>query len=398
MGFASGRVSFRRFELRGFSPGEPDEVAAKFAAQRFGEERSANADGTEVGWIGPAHLFQSEFEAADVVFGRFVFVQLRIDSMSAPSAIVRTYRAIEEHAMLEESGKEYLSRGEKKAARETAEARAAEEAKAGAFRKTAAHPLMIDLEKRRAYFGALSAGAADRLMSLLGRTLDVKVEPVDVGHAAFEVADRLSLVRALDDLTPWHLIEGEAEGESFGAPDRSLLGREFLSWLMHEVQREGGAVAIEPAGANLPSEVIVMLENSISLDCDFHVTGRAIVYGDSPATAPETRAALTQGKQPTKLGMVLCASGDQYALTLDGPKWQVGGLKMPDVDEIDLASRLEERFAHVVRASELLDAIFASFLRVRLGGEQKRALASLRQWAKGEPVLAGSSNDLRVAQ
>jgi hypothetical protein len=206
-----------------------------------------------------------------------------------------------------------------------------------------------------------------------------------------------------------HLVDppdGHSNGSPIDPADRGYLGREFLSWLWHEVDSGDGKVAIAPGQSMpLPEVASVFIERMMHLDCDFQITGRDMIYSDSPSTSKEARAALRTGKQPNKMALVVACGGEQYGLVLDGPKWQVGSLKLPDSDEADPRARLEERCRQVVRSSAVLDGLFAAYLGQRFGGEFGKIAGRLRAWAlngAGSPVPAEpkspDASHLRIAR
>ncbi|HUU84652.1 MAG TPA: hypothetical protein VM243_14225 [Phycisphaerae bacterium] len=387
MGFASGSVSFQRYHVSGPHPKTVDKsVIEKLGEHAFGAAHSASSDGIETGWIAPTHLFDTRIEESKVCVGRFLHVAMRLDRTAAPPNVVRSYQKMEEAAALDASGKQSLNREEVRQAREAAEARAEKESRAGAFRRMAAYPMVFDPEGRAVYFGSLSATAQDKLLLLFAETFGAKLVPMNAPEVAARISEETGCHRAYEDAVPFHLADppvGEGNGQGpVDAADRSFLGREFLTWLWHEGDTREGAVPIGSDGRhNLPGDVEVVMDKMLKLDCDFQLTGRDVIYADSPADAPEARAALRTGKQPTRAGLTLWVGADEYVFTLDAAKWQVGGLKVPDADEPDPRVRLEERLMHVVRCSAVLDALYAAFLGVRFGREFSTQAGRMRKWA-----------------
>lgn len=400
MGIASGSVSFRRYLARGKLPGGIDQRLIDLLREHaFGEAAHVAADGSEIGWIAPTHLFDTNLDAEKVVAGPYLHLAMRLDKTAAPANVVRSYRRMEELAALEASGKATLTKEERRQAAEAAEARAEQEARSGAFRRISAHPLLFDLESRIVYFTSLGTSAHDKLMSLLADTFNVRLEPLGAAELAFRHAEDAGRGRSFEDATPAHLIEPPVAGEGpADENDRSFLGREFLTWLWHEVEQGDGTVGLTANGrTRLPGEVAVLIDRSMQLDCDFKVSGRDVIYGDGPGRSPEARAALTTGKQPTRMGLVLAAGGETYTLTLEMPGFLVRGLKLPDIDEPIAQVRLEERCRRIVEISDILDALYAVFLKVRLGRDYKGMIGRLRQWATGMTAHPEQDASLRIA-
>lgn len=401
MGIASGSVSFRRYQAQGKIPKVVDqEVVELLKAHAFGTAERAVADGTEVGWIAPTHLFDTEIELEKVTADRFLRVVMRVDRTAAPPDVVRSYRFIEERAAMEASGRSRLNKEERRQAAEAAGARAEREARRGAFRRITAHPLLFDPERRTVYFTSLGGGAHDKLVSLFASTFQARLEPLGAAELAFRHAGESGHGRSYEDASPAHLIESPANGEATGEEqDRSFLGREFLTWLWHEVDQGDGTIRLPADGrTRRPAAAAIVIDRTMQLDCDFKISGRDVFYGTGPARFPEARAALTTGKQPTKMGLVLAAGEDSYALTLEMPGLFVRGLKLPEVDEPSGSARLEERCRHIVAVADLLDALYGTFLKDRLGRDHAKRLGRLRQWAAETGPAGPLETSLRLAR
>ena len=93
--------------------------------------------------------------------------------------MIKAYIRLEEAAALEAKGREFLLRGERKLAKEAAITRAAQEARAGAFRRMASYPVLIDLEQQTVYLGSLSQGVADKVLKLFSDTFEANLDPMN---------------------------------------------------------------------------------------------------------------------------------------------------------------------------------------------------------------------------
>ena len=81
MGFASGPVSFQRFQITGHGPKAiDDKFLAALQEQALGHAPPL-PDDTQVGWLGGRHLFDTEFTAETVAYGRFAFLAVRVDKL-----------------------------------------------------------------------------------------------------------------------------------------------------------------------------------------------------------------------------------------------------------------------------------------------------------------------------
>lgn len=399
MGFASGSASFRRFFLVGERPASwSAEWQAAVAEHAFGRQGSAASDGVEVGWIVPNHLFDVDFaEPHRIEYERFVYLAMRVDRAAPPASVVRSYRVMEERAALEASGRDTLTRAERRLARDAADQRAREEAESGMYRRIAAYPVVLDMEAGVVYFGSLGASAADRLTRLFSDTFRVTLAPATLEEVAQRAAERHGSARALDDATPTHFAphpadgdhnrhaEAEGDGSPFAPGDHTFLGREFLTWLWRGLEHEEGVFPI--AG---DATLLLAANRAMSLDCMYGVSGRVSLVCDAPSRAREARTALQVGKQPTRVGLILSHQGDEYTLTLDGPKWQISELTLPPPEEGEPRAMLIDRFNHFRAVAGALDGLFSSFLTRRLNGVWPQESAALRRWVQeGARVAEG---------
>ncbi|MCK4340498.1 MAG: hypothetical protein KAY37_02090 [Phycisphaerae bacterium] len=385
MAFASGPVSFLRFMIDGSLPTDiTDKLVQAVNSRAFGKS-GVQSDGTQSGWIGPRHLFETEIAAEHIACGPFVHLAVRIDRLKAPANVVKAYIRLEEETALQTGGREFLNRGEKRQAREAALIRADQETRAGGFRRMKAYPLLIDLEHQMVYLGNSGPSVADKVMQLFYDTFGRGLEPVDPERVAVRIMERARKTRALESLTPFTLVtppEGYGEAAvGFAGTDLNFLGKEFLTWLWYRIDADEGPLKVRTG-----DEVTVMIDKIVRLKCDFGLTGTDVITADSPANLPEARAALRIGKQPTKMGLIVGAPAGEFRFTLDGMRLAVSGLTLPeDETEQDVRARLEQRFESITDVANLLDALFEMFLLSRTDRNWSRDLRSMSAWAAGQP-------------
>jgi hypothetical protein len=187
----------------------------------------------------------------------------------------------------------------------------------------------------------------------------------------------------LEDAVPSHLIDppDEVDGDiySLDPEDRGFLGREFLSWIWHRVEdAEGVFELIRHA------DVAASLVTQMQLRCDFNLTGSTTVQCDAPSRAVEGRAALTIGKQPVRLSLLLAARAGEWSFTLDAANLDVSGLVLPATDSKERALVLESRFESMADLSDVLDGLYTEFLRTRLSSGWSQTWNACRGWARGK--------------
>jgi hypothetical protein len=404
MAFASGSVTFRRYRVVqcGFKVVDEAFIDALNGCA-FGRYRTVE-EGVDLGWVTPAHLFDVDFAGEKIAAGRFAHFRLRRDRTTVPAGILRSYVEIERLAALEASGREFLTREERRQAKEAAQARADKEARSGAFRRIAAYPVLFDLDQQMLYFGNTSAAANDALRTLFADTFDAELMPAGAHEQAYALVGTNGHARELEDARPAHLVatpEG-VDGAYYSSDpaDRAFLGREFLSWLWYQVDVAEGLIKTprrQGALARAEDEIATAIASVAHLRCDFNLTGTDVIRSDAPSSSPEGRSALAVGKQPSKLGLILGGSSGEWTFVLDGARLDVSGLALTPVEEEDAHARLEARFEGVAELGSVIDGLFAAFLEVRFSQEWPRILGRMAEWAAAGRLASRQSTRRRAS-
>jgi DNA recombination-dependent growth factor C len=71
-----------------------------------------------VGWTSFSSPFRPDFEGSSFLFGTYLVFSLRVDRKSIPAKVIQKHCAMEEARKLSQSGREFLSRSEKKMIKE----------------------------------------------------------------------------------------------------------------------------------------------------------------------------------------------------------------------------------------------------------------------------------------
>lgn len=384
MAFASGPVSFQRFQISGAGIAEMDDAFVDALSARAFGKTGLLSDDIQLGWIGPNHLFETEILAASIAFGRFAHLALRVDRLKAPPNVVKSYVNMEQQIALQTSGREFLSRGEKRLAKQAALDRVEKEIRGDGFRRMNSHPVLIDLEEGTVYLAALGANVADQLMQLFSDTFGGGLEPADVERTTLRLMSGTKHARAIENLTEGALVrppDGYDEGGAkFSTGDLSFLGKELLSWLWYQIDSDEGALQLASG-----DHIVVMIDQMLRLKCDFGMTGTDLITADGPTALPEARAALAIGKQPNKAGLIIGGPSGEFRLKLDATRLSVSGLILPGGDaEADERERLEQRFEQVADAAHLIDALFELFLHKRVAGDWDVEWRKMSAWAQGK--------------
>jgi hypothetical protein len=386
---AGGPASFQRFFFSGRLPQQlTEKMLESLAARAFGRNAKL-PDDTQIGWSGPRHLLDDSLAGENIAFGSFLHLGFRVDRLKAPGSVIKAYARVEEETIRQTSGREFLSRGERKKAKETAMLRIEQEVKDGAYRRMASYPVLIDLARQMVLLGSTGAGLADKFMKHFSDTFGKALEPATPEAVARRLMAGAKNPAAIDNLPPLRLVKppdgydaDRAEAAGFAIGDLSFLGKELLTWIWHHSDDEDSRLAIRTG-----DDVSVLLDRSLRLKCDFGLTGTTTITADGPTGLPEARAALRVGKQPVKAGVILGGREGEFRFSLDGLRFTVSGLIVPEEDgEQDPRTRLEERFEKIAEAITLLDALFELFLSLRVSRDWSATQRRLAAWASGAPA------------
>jgi len=384
MGFASGSISFRRFAVVGAAPAMPDQsLLDKLSANALRPGELGAPEEVEYGWGGGRHVLDGAFGFEHNVFVDALHFALRIDTNKVPGELKKAYRLMEEEALAAGNPSGFISKTQRKDAKDTVRQKLEEELRSGKFRRSRMLPVLWDLPSGTLYCAA-SGAAFEKLADLFERTFELKLVPLTAGSLALRLLEPRGRRRDYEDFRPTRFAHGpEGEGQhpeypwvAKGPEPEDFLGNEFLLWLWHEADSRTGTIATEAAG-----EVTAYIDRALDLDCAYGQTGRDSLRGEGPARMPEAKDGLRTGKVPRKAGLIVDAGGIQSSLTLSGEALAVGGLKLPNVEESDSPRGVfEERVGMLRELCRSVDALFDMFLRTRASSAWEGYTSCVRRW------------------
>jgi hypothetical protein len=168
---------------------------------------------------------------------------------------------------------------------------------------------------------------------------------------------------------------------------KRFLGREFLTWLVHTIEEEGGKITRD-------ADVIeLQLGDRVALAGIGPDKPRLTVAGTGDLRA-EIGAGLRRGKLLDQAKIAIIRGERRWELSLDGGMLTYDSLRCPQLGERDQAAHddpraafendLFIRIADMEDAIDVLDRLYAEFCRVRGSSAwSRRALPALRGWVDG---------------
>jgi len=395
MGFLSGTVGFERFRVEGpalkkFGAKHID-VLERFA---IGKIVGESAEAPLVGFLGGQHLFDQDFALEKNVVHESLHCGFRVDTNQVPAALRRAWLAIELAPLMAENPHGRVSKAQRQEAQQAVEARCEEEVKSGKFKRMQQFQALWDGAESMLYIGSSSRAAIEQGCDLFQRAFDLKLEHVGAGKSAVQWATDNKKLPALEEIEPavFHADEPGAhaawlnrEGASF-----DFLGNEFLLWLWWTAENESDTIALADE-----SEVVVMLNRTLTLECPRADSGKETITSESPVRLPEAHHALKFGKLPRKSGLLLIRYGIQYDFVLQAETFGVSGgkIKIADADDDDPGAMQTMRIDALRGLVETLDLLFGKFCERRLSDAWLRDVKQMRRWlnrdaAKGKTSAA----------
>jgi hypothetical protein len=166
---------------------------------------------------------------------------------------------------------------------------------------------------------------------------------------------------------------------------RRFMGREFVVWLWFESEMQ--ETNLEPTGVDpcsmwLEAQITLVLEREESR-----------LKGAIPASSPEAKEALRQGKLPKEAKMRLVRGDREYAWTLKADSLGLSGLKLPTQlkKEDEKHEVFYERMMLLEDLEATLSALYSDFVRLRLSDPwDGEVVPMMKSWAHGERVNASA--------
>ncbi|MSQ89831.1 MAG: hypothetical protein EXS01_00335 [Phycisphaerales bacterium] len=417
MPFRQGTVSYARCAVTSGSPPQAIDTAVltKLNKNRIRPEACGNGVAMTSGWIAGRHLFDLDFTHESNSFSGALLASLRTDTVGVPPALKRAYRALAEDELRGGTATDRnLSRADRMEAKERAEQRCMHEIGEGRWRKIAERPVLWDLAGSVVLSPVDAEAAFTQLRGVFAETFDCHLERQAAGRRAVCDAETLGLKRTLQDTQLDAFVSPPAAvaTDSEGAPKRigehpeppwaagdplDFFGNVFLLWLWWKCDCAEGLVELGKGRES--TEVALVAERLVDLDCAWGVTGAINLRGDAPTRSPEAARALASGKMPRRIGLTLAADGQQWRCTLQGDRMSVSGLVLPKPVEPPQSIRelVEERVNSTLIFDRTLGGLYEAFLCERLSASWKSVRSGIREWIQ-ERAAGRVSKSVAIAR
>lgn len=406
MSFHSGRVSYCRFRVHGDAPQRVDDACLSILSENaFRETEIGAPDEVEVGWVTGEHILDTQFTFEKNGYGmggNMLMAAMRMDTHKVPADVKQAYRKINEQAAAAGNPSGFASKVQKKEAAELAGRQIHEDLAAGKFRRSKMVPVLWDFANQMLYVGATGNTVLEQLARLMKTSFAVDVDYLSAGTLASHLLRSSGHGRDYEDFKPSAFTpppeaarqdHEDAEGpRDLNVPVvpwvvqsvdlKDFLGNEFLIWLWWHTERHDGMVKAQ-LDHGRSAEFFVAIDRALDMDCAWDATGKMTLRGGGPTRLAEAAEALSHGKWPRKVGLILSDGEHQWELTLQGDKMIVSAAALPEIPDADGPRELTDaRLMLITALDRTLDALYDTFLRLRVGGSWPSAKRSIGEWVR----------------
>lgn len=385
MGFLSGSATFQRFWItKDPTPALGPDHVKKLEKFRIGKLETVATDEPIVGFIAGAHLLDTKFAVEKNILGDALHFGVRIDTDQIPAAVKNAWLQMELLPLTVDNPGGKPTKSQREEAKEMVEARCAEEAATGKFRRMSQVSVLWDASNEEIYVGSTSPSASEVVVGLLERAFEIEVEPVTSGRLALNYATEYEQVDDLFSISPSVFVPDQEAGVMWWngmANNYDYLGNEFLLWLWWNLETNGDTIALHDE-----SEVTGMFARTLTLDCPKGEFGKETISALSPVALPEAVLAIQSGKLPRKAGLTLVRHEEQYDLTIQAETFSIGSGKITalgDAGDVDVHDRIKS----IQDFSETIDLLFDAFCERRIGKNWKAELKNIQEWLESEKPL-----------
>jgi hypothetical protein len=360
---------------------DADPTAPKFsealAAHRFRSIERAASEEVSVGWVTPGDATGDSFEAEDMCAGSAGWLRFRRDVKKLPAARLQMEIANAERA-----------RGKRLSARERRELKdhLHEQLLPGILPRTTLTDVLVSGDCRTALLLTSGASARDALGELTNGALQFYPTRLSAGELATRVhGDAVGKLQR-------EVWPGGGPKQRTLALNGDFLGDEFLLWLWWQSEVDGGTFLL-PAGREggedrLYRECGVVVHELVAFEAEDEATSLVLRHGLTTRAA-EARAALREGRCPTKLRLLIAEGSREWFVTLDG-SLAMGSVRLPDhpesKDEVTPLDLTYDRAEQWLRLWQIVEHLFDLFMQHRAGDGWGDRRAEIAAWMAGDGI------------
>lgn len=311
-----------------------------------------------VGWVPFEKPYEPDFNKHEFLYGAEIVFSLRIDKKSIPSSVLKQQYEMAVKKRLEDTGREFLAKTEKKEIKENIHF--------ALLQKTPFAPKMYDIhwnfETGSVMVYATSKTVLDTFESFFlksfGKTL-TRLFPYTLAQGQDIDFIKAGLEPGLDISIAYHKY--------------AYIGSEFLLWLWY--MSETNEDAINKVAAMGELHVILFMGENITIvnrDDDWKAKAKISIRG-SDAGYKEAAMALLNGGKISEINFDMTVGGNEFSFSVTAESLVLKSLKTPATQiekaEQDVPGEILEKLHLDGIVFEIMDKLFFHFLVVKGSGK-----------------------------
>ena len=192
MGFLAGTTTFERYWItKDPTPALGADHIKTLEKFRIGQLEKTADDEPSVGFIAGAHLLDTNFAIEKNILGDALHFGVRVDTDQIPAAVKNAWLQMELLPLTVDNPSGKPTKAQRQEAKEMVEARCAEEAASGKFRRMQQISVLWDASNDEIYVGSTSPSANEVCVELLQRAFEIELDHVFIGKARADIRHRV---------------------------------------------------------------------------------------------------------------------------------------------------------------------------------------------------------------
>lgn len=164
---------------------------------------------------------------------------------------------------------------------------------------------------------------------------------------------------------------------------RAFVGSEFLMWLWFKAECFDGLFELAEHG-----RVELAFDDQLTLEAYIAETERNIFRGGAPAFSPEAKTALREGKRVQAAKLRVIKEGREWSFRVKAETLDLSGVKIPSLLSKEEDEQFYERMYLLDELEEILDALYAEFIAIRLSDAWLDVmLPAMQRWVQSDELL-----------
>jgi hypothetical protein len=366
MGFEKGSLAFRIFFP---SRNLTDDDIDRFASEALPPLNTLTEEEIH-GWVGSRHLLDRHITPENTLLGGYFRLALAQAKKTVPSSLLAAECALEEMAVMEAEGKNYLDQRTRSDLKKQVKERLLPDMPP----QLKGIDLAFDPNAQLLYATATSEKQLDALVLALMQTTGCSAQPVDPETLAMRLEN-------LDvrDWSPTSFSEDLEDNMVDGTA-----GRDFLMWLWYTSEKRGGLVEVPQIG-----EIAYMIDGPLSFVMEGRGAHETTLKKGEHTLSAVARTALLNGKKLKKAKLQFSRGEESWSVQLDADEFIFRSLKLPPTETFDRVGKFQERMILLDAFRQIFFHLYHTFIKERSNPEiWETTKQAMRKWGAERPVSA----------